>query len=132
MSDNNSTRKMDVGFIKKPDGKRWVYVDLIKYGPPPYPRWIPAFLDLHRIIQAIAECEDERYPPPLKGRNKLIDFLVDAVRETDFKVIARKYQIPIRDGDRVIETNGAAVPVDSHQPLLIPLTAADIPGFKLV
>jgi len=103
---NNSTRKMGIGFYTKPDGSTWVYADFIKYGPP-YPRWIPSFLDLHRIIQAIAECEDRKYPPPAQGRGKLVAFLRDCVWETDFNTIAEYHKIPERDGDRVVNTNGA-------------------------
>lgn len=126
MSDNNSTRKLDVGFFRKADGARWVYVDLLKYGRP-YPRFIPSFRDLHRMIQAIAECEDERYPPPAKGRGRLLEFLRDAVQETDFDVIAVRYQIPERVGDQVVKTNGARVGVIARQPsLFTPPTAADL------
>jgi hypothetical protein len=103
---NNSTRKLAIGFSTKPDGSRWVYADLVKYGPP-HPRWIPSFLDLHRIIQAIAECEDARYPPPAQGRGKLADFLRACVWEADFNTIAEYHKIPERDGDRVVNTNGA-------------------------
>lgn len=128
MSENNSTRKIDVGFYKKPDGSRWVYVDLLKYGPPPYPRMILSFLDLHRIIRAIAECEDEKYPPPAKGRWRLLEFLGDSIREHDFGKLATKYKIPERDGDKVVNANGAKItPRDKVKPL----TAADIPfGLK--
>ncbi len=119
MSDNNSTRKLDVGFWAKPGGGRWVYVDLLKYGGPPFPRFIPSFLDLHRIIQAIAECEDERYPPPAKGRLRLLEFLRDAVTVKDFQALAIKYQIPERDRDRVVNTNGASVRTDELQPPLV-------------
>lgn len=130
---NNSTQKMNVGFRRKPDGNRWVYIELIKY-PPPYPTLIPSFLDLHRIIQAIADCEDERYPPPQSGRTKLAKFLYDAAVTKDFSELARKYQIPIRSGDVVVQDNGAKVstaplngkPVQDDPPL----TWEDIPAFN--
>jgi hypothetical protein len=70
-------------------------------------RWIPALRDLHRVIQCIAACEDLRYPFPAKGRSHLVDFLRDAVRCTDWESLARKYRIPERDGDRVVNSNGA-------------------------
>ncbi len=109
MTENNSTRKLDVGFVDKPDGSRWVYVDLLKWGEAGRrPRWIPSFLDLHRIIQAIAICEDEKYPPPnYAGRGRVVSFLRDAVYESNFNQLAKKYQIPERDGDQVVATNGA-------------------------
>jgi len=105
MSDN-STEKLAIGFEPKPDGHRWVYVELVKYGPP-YPRWIPAFRDLYRIIQAIAECEDEKYPPPANGRFQLIQFLRDCVRESDWPTLAARYKIPERRGGVVVNSNGA-------------------------
>jgi len=133
MSENNSTRKMDIEFFDKPDGSRWIRVLLLKYGLP-RPSLVPSLLDLHRILQALAVCEDEKYPPPAKGRTFLVEFLQDAVREPDWSVLARKYKIPDRDGDRVVNSNGAALgPTASHPllPLSRPLTADDIPwGLK--
>jgi hypothetical protein len=124
MSDNNSTRKLDVGFFRKPDGARWVYVDLLKYGPP-HTRFIVSFRDLHRIIQALAVCEDEKYPPPAKGRIRLLKFLRDAVREHDFDKLAAKYKIPERDRDTVINTNGAILPRPKRTRDAVPLMTAD-------
>lgn len=126
MSDNNSTRKLDVGIYRKPDGAPWVYVDLLKWAHGgPAPRMIPSFRDLHRIIRAIADCEDESYPPPAKGRGRLAEFLHDAVYERDFESLARKYQIPERDGDQIVKTNGARVdqflPATDH-PVLDPVS----------
>lgn len=105
-AENNSTSKLGVEFFRKADGSRWVKVLLLKYGPP-CPIFIPSFCDLHRIVQALAVCEDEKYPPPAKGRIRLIEFLRDAVREEDFASLARKYKIPERSGDNVINMNGA-------------------------
>jgi hypothetical protein len=108
MSDN-SRRKLAIGLIEKPDGSKWIDVALKKYGPP-HPRFIPSFLDLHRIIRAIAYCEDLKYPPPTyQGRYKLAEFLWEAGLVSDFNALADKYQIPERDGDRVIDTHGANV-----------------------
>jgi hypothetical protein len=125
MSDN-SRRKLEVGIYKKADGAPWVYVDLLKWARGgTAPRMIPSFRDLHRIIRAIAKCEDESYPPPAKGRTRLAEFLHLAV----------KYKIPDRDGDRIVNTNGAAVAVGdisravepSHK---TPFTAADVDSWK--
>lgn len=106
-ADNNSTRKLAIEKVPKGDGSNWIEVLLKKYGPP-HPRLRPSFLDLHRIIQGIAECEDEKYPAPMfAGRGRLASFLRDAVYEKDFTKLAIKYKIPERDGDAVINTNGA-------------------------
>lgn len=127
MSPDNSTSKFDITFFRKEDGSKWVRVELLKYGAR-RPSLVPSFLDLHRIIQAIAECEDESYPPPrYKGRGRLAEFLVDAVRERDFGVLAMRYQIPERDRDRVVKTNGADVKLDGpEKSAALPVTAADI------
>jgi hypothetical protein len=127
---------LEVGIYKKADGAPWVYVDLLKWARGgTAPRMIPSFRDLHRIIRAIAKCEDESYPPPAKGRTRLAEFLHDAVYEQDFQRLAVKYKIPDRDGDRIVNTNGAAVAVGdisravepSHK---TPFTAADVDSWK--
>ncbi len=75
------------------NGKRWVRVDMLNSKT-----WWPSFEDLHRIIQAICLCEDEKYPHG-KGRNLVADFLRDAVSEDDFSRLAEKYRIPNRCGE---------------------------------
>ena len=127
MSPDNSTPKFDITFFRKDDGSKWMRVELLKYGAR-RPTLVPSFLDLWRIIQAIAECEDESYPPPrYKGRGRLAEFLHDAVHEKDFRVLAQRYQIPERDRDRVVKTNGADVKLDGpDKPNDAPMTADDI------
>ena len=108
--DNNSTRKLRVYLIPKADGRRWVGCEFLKWGTPGnHPQWIPAFHDMHRILRAMAECEDESYPPAkgFAGRRRLGDFLKDVVYEPDFNTLAVRYQIPERDRDQVVRTNGA-------------------------
>ena len=85
-------------------GKTWVKVELHNSRV-----WIPSFEDLHRIIQAISYCEDEKYPPEkgYKGRRFVEDFLRDAVYEKDYKKLAEKYKIPVRCKNIVVKTNGA-------------------------
>jgi hypothetical protein len=117
--DNNSTTKLGIGFFVKPDGSRWVYADLLKYGPP-HPRIIVSFLDMFRIVQAIAICEDEKYPPPARGRAMLIEFFRDAVSARDgsaWAAIARKHKIPERRGDVVINANGARLGSSANAPI---------------
>jgi len=109
--ENNSTRKLQIELVLKPDGAHWIDVLLVKYGVT-LPRFRPSFHDLHRIIQAIAACEDVKYPPPAKGRYRLIEFLRACVTNPNFDAIAGAQQIPQRDGDRIVKTNGAAVPTD--------------------
>lgn len=101
--DNNSTRKFGVEFFRKPDGALWVRC---RFCATPT-IWIPAFRDLHRVIQAIALCEDDKYPPPAKGRNQLVPFLQDLVRDPQWARIASKYRIPERQRDVVTNANGA-------------------------
>jgi len=114
--DNNSTSKIGIGFFPKPDGTRWIYLELLKYGPP-HPQLVVSFRDLHRVIQALAECEDEKYPPPARGRGMLVEFLRDAVNCADWRRLARKYKIPEREGDRVVNTNGARLGPHASDPL---------------
>lgn len=104
---SNSIKKMEVKATKNlpfATGKRWVRVKFAGTGQ----EWIPSFEDLHRIVQAICHCEDEKYPNGL-GRGMVAQFLVDAVYETDFNNLAKSYKIPQRCGDKVINSNGAAV-----------------------
>ena len=110
VSERTSGNKLDIRKFPKGDGSNWIDVLLKKWTRPGerVPSFIPTLCDLHRIIQAIAECEDEKYPPPAKGRTKLAEFLYDAAREPDWATLARKYNIPERDETgRVIATNGA-------------------------
>jgi hypothetical protein len=116
MSDDNSTSKIAIGFFPKPDGTRWIYLELLKYGPP-HPQLIPSLRDLHRVIQALAICEDEKYPPPARGRGLLVDFLRDAVNCRDWPALVRKYKIPDREGDRVVNANGASLGAHASDPL---------------
>jgi len=118
--DNDSTRKFEIQRHDKEDGSQWIKCVFLKWGTP-NPIWIPSLRDLHRIIQAISECEDLKYPPPARGRRQLLPFLYDCVRTADWDAVARKYKIPDRDRGRVIKTNGARIAV-----ALEPMTAADI------
>lgn len=97
---SNSKKKMEV-VVTNVGGKKWARVRLKKSRV-----FLPSFEDLHRIIQAICYCEDEKYPNG-KGRAMVAEFLVDAVNETEFGELAKKYNIPIRCGSKVINPNGA-------------------------
>ena len=123
-ADNNSTRKFDLEFYTKPDGALWVRACF--KGHAHGVRWTPAFLDLYRIVQAIAVCEDLKYPPPALGREKLVDFLADVVRVCDWSAVARKHQIPERDGDRVVNANGADLSGRRRTPPLDPDVEANM------
>lgn len=105
---NNSATKFTIEFFVKPDGSEWFRLVFLKYGSL-RPVLIPSLQDLHRMIQALGKCEDENYPPPAQGREKLVGFLRDCVREPDYDTIAAKYKIPQRDGVRVVKTNGADI-----------------------
>jgi len=117
--DINSVSKLAIGYFPKPDGSRWVYADLLKY-PTPHPRLIVALHDMFRIVQALAVCEDEKYPLPARGRSMLVDFFRDAVHapnDAAWPMLARKYKIPIRRGDQVVNTNGARLGPQASAPL---------------
>lgn len=112
--DNNSTRKLAIEEFVKDDGTLWIRVLLLKYGEPRHgavPQFIPSLLDLYRILQAMAKCEDLKYPKPHQlGRYKLLNFLIDTIKNRDdWATLAKRYQIPERDGDVVINTNGASL-----------------------
>lgn len=111
-SESTSRAKLEIRKVQKSDGYNWIEILLLKWGRPgdKIPSFLPSLCDLHRVIQAIAECEDEKYPPPAKGRVKLIEFLRDAVRESNWATLARKHKIPDRDEHgRVVNTNGADI-----------------------
>lgn len=58
--------------------------------------WIPSFEDLERIIRAICECEDRKYPNG-KGRKMVLEFLHDVVKTNfNWEALAYKYKIPLR------------------------------------
>ena len=98
---SNSRKKMDVVVKPTKFGKDWAVVTL-KNGN----SFMPSFEDLHRIIQAIAFCEDRKYPNGA-GRIKLAQFLFDCVMEENFINLAKEYNIPIRCGNIVVNSNGA-------------------------
>lgn len=110
---SNSKRKMRVVVTSNtPWGKRWARVDIVDWDTQETKAtWIPSFEDLHRIIQAISLCEDEKYPPDkgFEGRGAVARFLKDAVFEKDFEVLARRYKIPLRCGSDVVNNNGADI-----------------------
>jgi len=73
-------------------GKHWVMVTLNKL------EWVPSFHDLFRIIQAICHCEDEKYPPPAKGRKMVEEFLVACVQKgATWEAIRDRFNIPDRE-----------------------------------
>lgn len=101
---SNSTEKMDV-IIDKFDflgGKKWVLVRL-KNGRT---QFFPSFEDLHRIIQSICECEEEKYPNG-EGRNMVAKFVRDCCNVDDYDQLAKIYKIPVRNGRNIVDTNGA-------------------------
>jgi len=72
--------------------KTWVRIRHKKSGF----QFVPSFEDLYRIIRAICECEDKKYPDG-KGRDMVQDFLWDACEpDVNFELLALKYKIPLR------------------------------------
>jgi hypothetical protein len=73
-------------------GKMWVRVKLLQNDN----CFIPSFEDLFRIITAICECEDLKYPGG-RGRFMVRDFLKACCEErADWETIRRRYAIPSR------------------------------------
>jgi hypothetical protein len=59
-------------------------------------QFIPSFEDLYRIVRAICECEDKKYPNG-RGREMVADFLIDSCDpDTSFEYLVVKYSIPMR------------------------------------
>jgi len=121
---NNSTKKIDVEFFTKPDGSEWVVCTLLKYQQ--RPTFVPSLRDLARIVDAMAVCEDLKYPPPARGRAFLLDFLRDVIAGLPYDRLAKKYKIPERDGDDVVDTNGARLKPTASSPLVLPASAARV------
>jgi hypothetical protein len=72
-------------------GKMWVLVKH-KNGF----AFIPSFEDIFRIVRAICDCEDVKYPNG-QGRNMVQDFLWDSCEsDVNFELLALKYKIPFR------------------------------------
>lgn len=102
---SNSTEKFDVSIEYLPDyGKEWVVVRFRNGN-----KWIPSLEDLHRIVAPICECEDKKYPPPAGGRWTVLNFLIGVVKGKSYEDLAKEFKLPIRDGNKTINTNGAKV-----------------------
>jgi hypothetical protein len=101
MKMSNSKKKMDVMVGPTKYGKKWVKITL-KTGN----MFMPSFEDLYRIVQAVAYCEQEKYPDG-RGKSMVADFLRDCVYTPDFETLAKKYKIPVRCGEKVMNDNGA-------------------------
>ena len=86
------------------NGKSWARVDLLKSRT-----FWPSFEDLHRIIQAICECEDEKYPNG-KGRQLVAEFLVSACWVREWDTLAKQYKIPNRCGEQGLEKKAGISP----------------------
>jgi len=92
-----SKDKLEVTLREMPQfgNKKWVRVRHKQTGF----AFIPSFEDLFRIIQAICECEDEKYPSPnQEGREMVRRFLWDACdEEITFEQLLLNYEIPMRE-----------------------------------
>ena len=100
---SNSTDKMQVNIEVIPEfGKEWVVVRFANGT-----KWIPSFEDIYRIVQPMCECEDNKYPPPSYGRWMIANFLMDIVKGKTFEELAEKFSLPIRQGTKVVNSNGA-------------------------
>lgn len=107
---SNSTEKLAIVHTRKDDGSPWIEVVLL--GWPGCPWFRPSLEDLHRIVQAIAACEDEKYPPPqFAGRARFLSFLKRAIYEADYGKLAREFKIPEYDGVKLVRTNGAKIAI---------------------
>lgn len=88
--DYGSKEKLSVEIKDSPWGKQWVRVELLKSRV-----FWPSFEDLFRIVTAICDCEDRKYPGGV-GRDMVADFLVDACYCDDFEELRDRYGIPVR------------------------------------
>lgn len=60
-------------------------------------RWVPSFEDLFRVLVAIGECEDAKYPNG-KGRWMIADFVAAClVKGTTWDAVRDRFKIPRRD-----------------------------------
>ena len=90
--------KLAVRFHEKKSGGQWVDVTLLKSRV-----WTPALLQLSAILKALAICEDERYPPPGRGRDLLVNFLWDSLKTTmDEAALRAKYKLPVRPAKETV------------------------------
>ena len=70
--------------------KKWVRVT-IRNGH----SFVPSFADLYRIVRAIANCEDNRYPPTegYRGAAMMSDFLRHTVCGVPWLQLMRRYKL---------------------------------------
>jgi hypothetical protein len=95
------------------NGKLWIYVRFHSSGQ----RWKPSFADLWRILEALAICEEIKYPSRngYAGGMRVWEFVEAACevarRGGSYEELARLFNIPERTKDGVIvRTNGARLP----------------------
>lgn len=120
-----SRRKFDlaVGPEEILGGKTWVRVTFNRTGQ----QWIPSLADMHRICDALAFCEELKYPPEegFAGGARIYEFLLESYKAWKdgrrYGDLARQFKIPERKADgTLVKTNGARVG-DSQQLSLPPL-----------
>ena len=81
--------------FSKYGGKTWIRV---KFGNDA--DWIPSFKDLFEIVQAICECEDEKYPNR-RGRAMVAQFVWEACRpDQDWEKLRDQFKIPNRNSEK--------------------------------
>jgi hypothetical protein len=80
--------------MSKYGGKTWVRVEF------PHEDWIPSFYDLLRIIQAVAKCEEEKYPYG-EGKKMVADICYEAASKLNAtpESLVNKYKVPNRNSD---------------------------------
>jgi len=88
-----SSEKFDLVVGDIPNyGKDWVTVTF-KLGR----SWIPSFEDLFRILVAIGDCEDKKYPGG-KGRWMVADFVAASLRPgATWESVRDRFEIPTRE-----------------------------------
>lgn len=63
--------------------------------------WIPSFEDLCRIVRAIGECEERKYPQErgCRGRMMVADFVTACLADSDapWETLRKRFQIPERE-----------------------------------
>jgi len=120
--------RIDIGPVRGLPGKIWANVVFHDTGQ----QWLVSFCDLHRIIHALAHCEEEKYPPArgFDGGRRVFQFVAASANAfydgRTYADLARQFQIPERDGNgTVVQANGANVPLnDRQQPRLLEWTTS--------
>lgn len=81
-------------------GKRWVEVFFADLEGNDIGEWTPSLIEMCKILRAIADCEEEKYPQHdgFKGRRKAAEIFFRAANatEVDWEALRIEFEIPDR------------------------------------